>query len=75
MNAIASLESRSKSFWAMIGVVLIALVGLLDFKTGYELDFIHLNLNKKQGKLGLTLHDEVVYASPASRIYHNPCSF
>ena len=39
MNAIASLESRSKSFWAMIGVVLIALVGLLDFKTGYELSF------------------------------------
>ena len=39
MKAIASLESRSKFFWAMIGVVLIALVGLLDFETGYEISF------------------------------------
>jgi len=39
---------------------------------GSKLDFIHLNINKKQGKLGLTLHHEVAYASPANRIYHDP---
>ena len=48
---------------------------MTNLRIGSKLDFIHLNLNKKQGKLGLTLHDEVVYASPASRIYHNPWSF
>ena len=39
MNAIASLESRSKSYWAMMGVILLALVGLLDYRTGYEISF------------------------------------
>ena len=43
----------------------------MTFKTLSKLDFIHLNLNEKQGKLGLTLLHEVAYASPAERIYHD----
>jgi hypothetical protein len=37
-----------------------------------ELDFGHLNLNKKQGMLRQSLGQEVAYADPAGRIYHNP---
>ena len=39
MDTIASLENRSKSYWVMIGVILLALVGLLDYRTGYEISF------------------------------------
>jgi len=39
MDTIASLENRSKSYWAMMGVILLALVGLLDYRTGYEISF------------------------------------
>ena len=39
MNAIVSLENRSKSYWVMMGVILLALVGLLDYRTGYEISF------------------------------------
>jgi diguanylate cyclase (GGDEF)-like protein len=39
MDAIASLENRSKSYWAMMGVILLALVALLDYRTGYEISF------------------------------------
>jgi hypothetical protein len=35
-----------------------------------KLDFIHLNLNKKQGMLGRTLAQEVAYAYPADGLYH-----
>jgi len=36
-----------------------------------KLDFIHLNINKKQGKLRQTLVQEVADANPASGIYHD----
>jgi len=39
MDTIASLENRSKSYWVMMGVILLALVGLLDYRTGYEISF------------------------------------
>ena len=39
MDAIASLENRGKSYWAIMGVILLALVGLLDYRTGYEISF------------------------------------
>jgi phytoene dehydrogenase-like protein len=37
-----------------------------------ELDFIQLNISKKQGKLRQTLDQEVAHANPARRIYHDP---
>src|SRR3972149_2704463 len=39
-----------------------------------KLDFIHLNINKKQGKLRQTLDQEVANANPACRIYHDTWS-
>jgi diguanylate cyclase (GGDEF)-like protein len=39
MNITARLESWSKPVWAVIGSILIAVVGLLDYLTGYELSF------------------------------------
>jgi hypothetical protein len=36
-----------------------------------KLDFIHLNLNRKQGKLRQTLDQEVAYAYLANGIYHD----
>jgi hypothetical protein len=39
-----------------------------------KLDFIHLNINKKQGKLRQTLRQEVADADPACKIYHDPGS-
>jgi hypothetical protein len=39
-----------------------------------ELDFIHLNINIKQGKLEQTLDQEVAHTDPASRIYRDPWS-
>jgi hypothetical protein len=36
-----------------------------------KLDFIHLNINKKQGKLQQTPGQEVAHAYPANRIYHD----
>jgi hypothetical protein len=39
-----------------------------------ELDFIHLNINKKQGKLQQTLDQEVADAYLANGIYHDPGS-
>ncbi len=38
---------------------------------GTKLDFIHLDINKKQGKLRQTLRQEVADANPANRIYHD----
>src|SRR6266508_3340211 len=37
-----------------------------------QLDFIHLNINKKQGKLKQKLCQEVADAYPANGIYHDP---
>lgn len=37
-----------------------------------QLDFIHLDIKKKQGKLRQTLRQEVADANPARRIYHDP---
>ena len=37
--------------------------------------FIHLNVNKKQGKLRQTLGREAACASPAERLYHDLGSF
>ena len=42
--------------------------------TNPQLDFIHLNNIKKQGKLKQTLDQEVAYADPANGIYHDPGS-
>lgn len=42
-----------------------------DLRTIPQLDFIHLDHNKKQGKLRQTLDQEVANADPASRIYHD----
>ena len=39
ITVIASLENWSKPTWAMIGFFLIAVVGFLDFLTGYEISF------------------------------------
>jgi diguanylate cyclase (GGDEF)-like protein len=39
MNFLANLEKRSKLFGAIIGFVLISTVGILDFLTGYEIEF------------------------------------
>jgi diguanylate cyclase (GGDEF)-like protein len=39
MNAIVRLDHWAKGFWALIGIVLVALVALLDIVTGYELSF------------------------------------
>jgi hypothetical protein len=33
-----------------------------------DLDFIHLQINKKQGRLKQTLLQEVAYANPADKI-------
>ena len=35
------------------------------------LGFIHLNVNKKQGKLRQTLGREAAYADPTKRLYHD----
>src|SRR5512139_3972132 len=37
-----------------------------------KLDFIHLNINKKEGKLQQILRQEVAHAYPANGIYHDP---
>jgi hypothetical protein len=39
INMVASLENWSKTTWAVVGFFLIAVVGLLDFLTGYEISF------------------------------------
>ena len=39
MNFLANLEKRSKLFGAIIGFVLISTVGILDYLTGYEIEF------------------------------------
>ena len=39
MNVIAITEKVSKSLWITIGLVLLCVVGLLDYLTGYELSF------------------------------------
>jgi diguanylate cyclase (GGDEF)-like protein len=39
VNTIARLENWSKPFWAMIGFILITVLGILDFLTGYEFSF------------------------------------
>ena len=39
MNVIAFTEKVSKSLWITIGLVLLCVVGLLDYLTGYELSF------------------------------------
>jgi diguanylate cyclase (GGDEF)-like protein len=36
---VANLEHRSKTFWVLTELLLVALVGFLDFVTGYELAF------------------------------------
>jgi hypothetical protein len=37
-------------------------------RTSTKLDFIHLQINKKQGRLKQTLRQEVAYANPANKI-------
>lgn len=39
MKMISRLENRSQPFWAIIGILLVVLVGVLDVLTGYELSF------------------------------------
>ncbi len=39
MNFVTFLENRSKPFWMISGIILIAGVGLADFLTGYEIAF------------------------------------
>src|SRR5574339_689451 len=39
MNVITRLEKRSLPFWAIVGLLLIVLVGVIDVLTGYELAF------------------------------------
>lgn len=36
MNFLARYENRSKLFWIVLGLVLIGVVGILDYLTGYE---------------------------------------
>jgi len=37
-----------------------------------QLNFIHLDINKKRGKLSQTLRQEVANANPARRVCHDP---
>lgn len=37
MNVITRLEKRSLSFWGIVGLILVVLVGVVDVLTGYEL--------------------------------------
>jgi diguanylate cyclase (GGDEF)-like protein len=39
MNVIAALEKRSKAFWIIVGFMLLCVVAILDYLTGYELSF------------------------------------
>jgi len=39
MDIVAFLEKRSKLFWVITGIILIAGIGLVDFLTGYEIAF------------------------------------
>jgi diguanylate cyclase (GGDEF)-like protein len=39
MDIITNLEKRSKPFWVMTGIILIAGIGVADFLTGYEIEF------------------------------------
>src|SRR5258706_7308539 len=39
MNMITALEKAGKAFWVTIGLILLGLVALLDYLTGYELSF------------------------------------
>jgi len=39
MNMIAALEKRSKTFWVIVGFILLCVVAALDYLTGYELSF------------------------------------
>lgn len=39
MKLLSSFEARSQPFWAIAGFALIAVVGILDFLTGYEIAF------------------------------------
>jgi len=38
MNAAAFFERRTKPFWVIVGVVLVILLGIIDYFSGYELD-------------------------------------
>ena len=38
MNAAAFFERRTKPFWVIVGVVLVILLGIIDYLSGYELD-------------------------------------
>jgi diguanylate cyclase (GGDEF)-like protein len=39
MNIVTTLEKQSKLFWIITGFLLVTVVGLLDFLTGYEIGF------------------------------------
>jgi diguanylate cyclase (GGDEF)-like protein len=39
MNLISFFEKRSKLFWAIVGLLLVVLLGLINYITGYELSF------------------------------------
>jgi len=39
MNLISFFEKRSKLFWAIVGLLLVVLLGLINYVTGYELSF------------------------------------
>ncbi len=39
MNVITALEKRSKAFWITVGLILLCVVAVLDYLTGYELSF------------------------------------
>jgi diguanylate cyclase (GGDEF)-like protein len=39
MNTIAALEKAGKAFWITVGLILLGVVALLDYLTGYELSF------------------------------------
>ena len=38
MSAAAFFEKRSKPFWVIAGVVLVIILGIIDYLTGYELN-------------------------------------
>jgi diguanylate cyclase (GGDEF)-like protein len=44
MNVVEFLERRGRIFWGIVGAVLVVLLGILDFETGYEISISLLYL-------------------------------
>jgi diguanylate cyclase (GGDEF)-like protein len=39
MNAASFFEKRSKAFWVITGIAFVILLGIIDYRTGYEISF------------------------------------